>query len=166
MSAWGDRNDGLLDDEDADPDVAEALTDSATAALERGGARFERMSVPGVLEIPAAIAIASHPDDIEFVAAGTLLLLKQRGWEIHYMNLSKGSGGSVQMGPEETARKRLAEAQEAARKLGFGAKRTMQIAQRLYEGVEFGGVVGFAVAFECFFGDVEDDAGGLFDSPF
>ncbi len=40
------------------PDVAEALTDSATAALERGGARFERMSVPGVLEIPAAIAIA------------------------------------------------------------------------------------------------------------
>ena len=40
------------------PDVAEALTDGATAALEKGGARFERMSVPGVLEIPAAIAIA------------------------------------------------------------------------------------------------------------
>lgn len=29
--------------------------------------------------------------------------------------------------------------QEAARKLGFGAKRTMQIAQRLYEGVEING---------------------------
>ena len=28
--------------------------------------------------------------------------------------------------------------QEAARKLGFGAQRTMQIAQRLYEGVDFG----------------------------
>jgi 6,7-dimethyl-8-ribityllumazine synthase len=40
------------------PDVAEALTDGATAALEKGGARFDRMSVPGVLEIPAAIAIA------------------------------------------------------------------------------------------------------------
>lgn len=40
------------------PDVAEALTDGATAALEKGGARFERMSVPGVLETPAAIAIA------------------------------------------------------------------------------------------------------------
>ncbi|MDP2698082.1 type I DNA topoisomerase [Thalassospira sp.] len=29
--------------------------------------------------------------------------------------------------------------QEASRKLGFGAKRTMQIAQRLYEGVDIGG---------------------------
>jgi 6,7-dimethyl-8-ribityllumazine synthase len=40
------------------PDVAEALVDGATAALEKGGARFERASVPGVLELPAAIAIA------------------------------------------------------------------------------------------------------------
>ena len=68
--------------------------------------------------MPSALAILAHPDDIEFVAAGTLLLLKQRGWEIHYMNLCKGSGGSVQMGPEETARKRLSEAQDAARVLG------------------------------------------------
>ena len=30
---------------------------------------------------PTAIAIAAHPDDIEFVMAGTLLLLKERGWE-------------------------------------------------------------------------------------
>jgi len=41
------------------PDVADALTDGATAALEKGLARFERLSVPGVLEIPAAIAIAA-----------------------------------------------------------------------------------------------------------
>jgi 6,7-dimethyl-8-ribityllumazine synthase len=40
------------------PDVADALVDGATAALEKGLARFERISVPGVLEIPAAIAIA------------------------------------------------------------------------------------------------------------
>jgi 6,7-dimethyl-8-ribityllumazine synthase len=40
------------------PDVADALMDGATAALEKGLARFERISVPGVLEIPAAIAIA------------------------------------------------------------------------------------------------------------
>jgi 6,7-dimethyl-8-ribityllumazine synthase len=39
-------------------DVADALVDGATAALEKGGARFERVSVPGVLEVPAAIAIA------------------------------------------------------------------------------------------------------------
>ncbi len=68
--------------------------------------------------MPSALAIFAHPDDIEFVAAGTLLQLQARGWEIHYMNLCQGSGGSVQMGPEETARRRLAEAEEAARILG------------------------------------------------
>jgi 6,7-dimethyl-8-ribityllumazine synthase len=40
------------------PEVADTLVDGATSALEKGGARFERISVPGVLEIPAAIAIA------------------------------------------------------------------------------------------------------------
>jgi 6,7-dimethyl-8-ribityllumazine synthase len=40
------------------PDVADALVDGASAALEKGGARFERIFVPGVLEVPAAIAIA------------------------------------------------------------------------------------------------------------
>jgi N-acetylglucosamine malate deacetylase 1 len=29
--------------------------------------------------MPAALAIFAHPDDIEFRAAGTLLLLTQRG---------------------------------------------------------------------------------------
>lgn len=40
------------------PAVADALMDGATAALEKGGARFERLSVPGVLELAPAIAIA------------------------------------------------------------------------------------------------------------
>ena len=54
------------------PDVADALVDGATAALEKGGARFERLAVPGVLEVPAAIAIAvrsSKPFD-GYVALG------------------------------------------------------------------------------------------------
>jgi 6,7-dimethyl-8-ribityllumazine synthase len=54
------------------PDIANALVDSAAAALEKGGARFERVSVPGVLEVPAAIAIAlrsSRPFD-GYVALG------------------------------------------------------------------------------------------------
>ena len=68
--------------------------------------------------MPSALAIFAHPDDIEFVAAGTLLQLKEQGWDIHYMNLCNGCCGSVQMGPEETAKKRLAEAQEASHILG------------------------------------------------
>lgn len=68
--------------------------------------------------MPAAIAIFAHPDDIEFVAAGTLLQLKDRGWDIHYMNLCTGHGGSVQMDGPATSAKRLAEAKKAASILG------------------------------------------------
>ncbi|MBL9113606.1 MAG: PIG-L family deacetylase [Verrucomicrobiaceae bacterium] len=66
----------------------------------------------------SAIAVFAHPDDIEFVAAGTLLLLAEAGWEIHYMNLSRGNCGSVQFDPETTARLRLEEGKNAAHILG------------------------------------------------
>lgn len=66
----------------------------------------------------SAIAIAAHPDDIEFVMAGTLLLLKQRGWEIHYFNLATGNCGSVRYDAATTRRKRLGEAKRAAKILG------------------------------------------------
>src|SRR5689334_8582485 len=52
----------------------------------------------------SAIAIAAHPDDIEFVMAGTLLRLKERGWEIHYFNLSTGNCGSVRHNAVTTRR--------------------------------------------------------------
>ena len=68
--------------------------------------------------MPSALAIFAHPDDIEFVAAGTLLLLKELGWDIHYINLCTGNGGSVQMDGPTTTQKRLEEGQEAARILG------------------------------------------------
>lgn len=65
-----------------------------------------------------ALAIAAHPDDIEFVMAGTLLLLKQRGLEIHYLNLSTGNLGSTKMSAAKTAATRRKEAQSAAKILG------------------------------------------------
>lgn len=68
--------------------------------------------------MPSVLALFAHPDDIEFVAAGTLLLLAERGWDLHYMNLCTGNGGSVEMDGPTTARTRLTEAQEAARLLG------------------------------------------------
>jgi 6,7-dimethyl-8-ribityllumazine synthase len=40
--------------------VSDALLDGATAALEKGSASFERLSVPGALEIPPAIALAAE----------------------------------------------------------------------------------------------------------
>jgi|SRR5687768_3857866 len=66
----------------------------------------------------SAIAIAAHPDDIEFVMAGTLCLLQQAGWDIHYLNVSTGNLGSMKTKSAETARIRRAEARAAARRLG------------------------------------------------
>ncbi|MDA7915954.1 PIG-L family deacetylase [Verrucomicrobia bacterium] len=67
---------------------------------------------------PVAMAIAAHPDDIEFYMAGTLLKLKEAGYEIHYMNLSRGNQGSVEMDSTTTALTRLKEAKKAAAVLG------------------------------------------------
>lgn len=67
---------------------------------------------------PSALAIAAHPDDIEFYMAGTLLLLKAAGWEIHYLNLSRGNCGSTVMSPANTRVTRRVEARRAAKILG------------------------------------------------
>ncbi len=50
--------------------------------------------------------------------AGTLLLLRQAGWETHYLNLSSGNCGSARLGPAATRRLRRAEARRAAGILG------------------------------------------------
>ncbi|MBI5769603.1 MAG: PIG-L family deacetylase [Verrucomicrobia bacterium] len=65
-----------------------------------------------------AIAIAAHPDDIEFTMAGTLLLLGEAGWRTHYLNVSSGSGGSLVHGPIALRRIRRREARAAAALLG------------------------------------------------
>ena len=63
---------------------------------------------------PRALAIAAHPDDIEFMMAGTLCLLRDAGWEIHYLNMSSGNLGSVTDSAAATARTRRKEARAAA----------------------------------------------------
>ncbi len=67
---------------------------------------------------PAALAIFAHPDDIEFRAAGTLLLLAQRGWAIHCCNLSTGNMGSSVMTAARTAATRRREARASAKLMG------------------------------------------------
>lgn len=68
--------------------------------------------------MPSALAIAAHPDDIEFVMAGTLLLLRKAGWAVHYFNVSSGDLGSMVHSAAETARVRRREAKAAAQVLG------------------------------------------------
>ncbi len=63
-------------------DLAEELFRGAAAALNRAGAAFDRVSVPGVFEIPAALAMAlegrEHYDG--YIALGCVI----RGETTHY----------------------------------------------------------------------------------
>jgi LmbE family N-acetylglucosaminyl deacetylase len=65
-----------------------------------------------------AFAIAAHPDDIEFVMAGTLLLLGRAGYELHYMTLASGNCGSMTMSAAKTRVVRRKESIAAAKILG------------------------------------------------
>jgi LmbE family N-acetylglucosaminyl deacetylase len=65
-----------------------------------------------------AMAIGAHPDDIEFMMAGTLALLRRAGWETHYLNLGTGSCGSSVYSAAELRRIRRRESTAAAQVLG------------------------------------------------
>jgi len=66
----------------------------------------------------AAMAIGAHPDDIEFYMAGTLLMLRKAGYEIHYLNLASGNCGSAEYNGTATRSIRNTEARAAAKILG------------------------------------------------
>ena len=79
----------------------------------RKNERGEKMS-----EKMVALAIGAHPDDIEFMMAGTLLLLRCAGLETHVCNLANGCYGSQVYSKDDAARVRTLEAQAAARVAG------------------------------------------------
>jgi len=65
-------------------ELADALAAGAMKALEDAGVAYDRISVPGALEIPAAIAMASQRRDAEpydgYVALGCVI----RGESYHF----------------------------------------------------------------------------------
>ncbi|MCX6985473.1 MAG: PIG-L family deacetylase, partial [Lentisphaerae bacterium] len=65
-----------------------------------------------------AMAIVAHPDDIEFSMAGTMLLLKKAGFEIHYMNIGNGSCGTCEYDAPTIIKMRREEAMAAAKLVG------------------------------------------------
>jgi LmbE family N-acetylglucosaminyl deacetylase len=60
------------------------------------------------------LAFFAHPDDAEFLCAGTLAKLQARGCGIHIATMTAGDGGSVELEPEVISRIRLKEAAQAA----------------------------------------------------
>ena len=67
---------------------------------------------------PIVLALACHPDDIEFMMGGTLFLLRAAGCTLHYMNLANGCCGSTQYSRDQTVRIRREEGRRAAELLG------------------------------------------------
>jgi N-acetylglucosamine malate deacetylase 1 len=65
-----------------------------------------------------AFAIAAHPDDIEFMMSGTLMLLAEAGYEIHYMTVANGSCGTTQYDTPTIIRMRREESIAAANSIG------------------------------------------------
>jgi LmbE family N-acetylglucosaminyl deacetylase len=64
------------------------------------------------------LALFAHPDDTEFLCAGTLFLLADRGAIIHVATLTAGDCGSTILPSAEISRIRLKEGQRAAALLG------------------------------------------------
>lgn len=60
------------------------------------------------------LAFMAHPDDAEFLCAGTLARLKKLGFAIHIATMTAGDGGSAKLSNEEIAAIRFREAQQAA----------------------------------------------------
>lgn len=78
-------------------DIADALLEGAIDVLESAGARYKRISVPGVLEIPAVLAMAlaameNGTDDYDgFVLLGCVI----RGETSHYDIVANESARAV-----------------------------------------------------------------------
>ncbi len=78
--------------------VSDALMDGATSALEKGSAQFERLAVPGALEIPPAIALAAewgHYDG--YIGLGCVL----RGSFHFEMIAAESAHGLMRLGIEQ-----------------------------------------------------------------
>ena len=64
------------------------------------------------------LIVSCHPDDMEFMMAGTALLLRDAGCAVHHINVANGSVGSVDLRPEEITAVRWKEATRSAALLG------------------------------------------------
>ncbi|MBM3290537.1 MAG: LmbE family protein, partial [Candidatus Hydrogenedentes bacterium] len=71
-----------------------------------------------IMTTPVVLAVAAHPDDIELMMAGTMLMLARAGCALHYINLCNGSMGTAEHDRDTIIDIRTEEAREAARLLG------------------------------------------------
>ncbi|MGA2621226.1 MAG: PIG-L family deacetylase [Thermoguttaceae bacterium] len=65
-----------------------------------------------------ALAMLAHPDDAEFLCAGTLVRLAAAGWEVHIATATPGDCGTISETPRAISARRTAEARQAAALIG------------------------------------------------
>jgi LmbE family N-acetylglucosaminyl deacetylase len=65
-----------------------------------------------------ALAFLAHPDDAEMLCAGTLIRLRERGWEVHIATATAGDCGTMHRDRYEIAAIRTKEARAAAALIG------------------------------------------------
>jgi LmbE family N-acetylglucosaminyl deacetylase len=64
------------------------------------------------------IMIGAHPDDCEDEGGGTAVLFSQMGYAVKFVSVTNGDAGHPVLKGAKLAKRRLAEAQEAGRRLG------------------------------------------------
>src|SRR5438105_6481281 len=61
------------------------------------------------------LSILAHPDDAEFLCAGTLIrLVREHGWQVHIASMTPGDCGSAENPADEISRIRRGEGARAA----------------------------------------------------
>src|SRR4051794_41636836 len=65
------------------------------------------------------LSVLAHPDDAEFLCAGTLIRLAQeKGWRVHVASMTPGDCGSAELPADRIAEVRRAEGARAAALVG------------------------------------------------
>jgi len=88
------------------------------ALLSLGGAQVHAQGDGDEARI---LFIGAHPDDCDVKAGGTAALLAEQGHAVKFVSLTNGDAGHYEMGGGPLAKRRRAEAKEAARRLGIDA---------------------------------------------
>jgi LmbE family N-acetylglucosaminyl deacetylase len=64
------------------------------------------------------LSVLAHPDDAEFLCAGTLIRLRDKGWDVHIASMTPGDCGSAELPPDAIAAIRREEGRRAAALIG------------------------------------------------
>ena len=74
------------------------------------------------------LAAMAHPDDLEFLCAGTLMRLREAGFEVHVATMTPGDKGTADRSREAIAAVRREEARKGAASLGAASCTCLEFA--------------------------------------